>query len=70
MWEGYDIKECEEDKMLLKESAYEGNPEAQLHYTFTLSNDLSNWQIFMEYLKKATIEGNNPAHNITWVTHI
>ncbi|EXX55828.1 kinase-like domain-containing protein [Rhizophagus irregularis DAOM 181602=DAOM 197198] len=66
LWEGYldDIQEREEEgKKLLKEAADEGNSDAQLRYAFTLLNDLeeeNNQQIFLEYLKKAADEGNNP----------
>ncbi|CAG8573589.1 5704_t:CDS:2 [Rhizophagus irregularis] len=65
LWEGYldGIKEREEGKELFKEAADEGNSDAQLRYAFTLLNKLeeeNNRQIFLEYLKKAAGEGNNP----------
>ncbi|CAB5342216.1 unnamed protein product [Rhizophagus irregularis] len=66
LWEGYfdDIQEREEEgKRLLKEAADEGNSDAQLRYAFTFKqilDDEENRQIFMEYIKRAAIEGNNP----------
>ncbi|RIA93087.1 kinase-like domain-containing protein [Glomus cerebriforme] len=66
LWEGYleSIKGREkEGKKLLKEAADEGNSDAQLRYAFTFKLILdkgNNQEIFLEYLKKAAIEGNNP----------
>ncbi|RIA96647.1 kinase-like domain-containing protein [Glomus cerebriforme] len=65
LWEGYldDMQEREEEgKELLKEAADEGNSDAQLRYAFTLADfldDDDSRQIFLKYLKKAAIEGNN-----------
>ncbi|RIA93091.1 kinase-like domain-containing protein [Glomus cerebriforme] len=64
LWEEYldNIKgRKEEGRELLKEAADEGNSDAQLRYAFTFKHvlDEGNKQIFLEYLKKAAIEGNN-----------
>jgi tetratricopeptide (TPR) repeat protein len=66
LWDGLlnDIKGREEEgKKLLKEAADEGNSDAQLRYAFTFKQFLDkeeNQKIFMEYIKKAANEGNNP----------
>ena len=66
LWDGLldSIKGREEEgKKLLKEAADEGNSDAQLRYAFTFKTILDkeeNQQIFMEYIKKAASEGNNP----------
>ncbi|CAG8747996.1 14380_t:CDS:2 [Rhizophagus irregularis] len=66
LWEGLhdDVKEREEGKALIKEAADRGNPDAQLRYAFILLKKLKqgdNQKIFMDYITKSAIEGENIA---------
>jgi len=66
LWEGLldGKKEREEGKVLLKEAADKGNPDAQLRYAFTLLKVLDegdNRKIFVNYITKAATEGDNNA---------
>ncbi|CAB4380993.1 unnamed protein product [Rhizophagus irregularis] len=66
LWEGLhdDVKEREEGKALIKEAADRGNPDAQLRYAFILLKKLKegdNQKIFMNYITKSAIEGENIA---------
>ncbi|CAB4444251.1 unnamed protein product [Rhizophagus irregularis] len=66
LWEGLhdNVKEREEGKALLKEAADGGNSDAQLRYAFILLKKLkegNNQKIFMDYITKSAIEGENIA---------